>query len=227
MTNTKVMKRVAAAVAGIFVVAITVAASKPGNVTATATIFNGTPSYPLESDGSISASYSGDFTPTGSTAGTDYFQLNLELSKTRSVYLTLNPLDNNSAAAAPFQGPVSLPGAIIYSRCFTPTGYQDWTQIHPTTPDGNCALRVNFTYGHESYTLVMSPEFPGTGTAIVTCTKWSPSSNSCVAWTDVPNSSTTYANVAYLYNTTSGPATSGEVLVGSYSMTFSISVTNP
>ncbi len=34
-------------------------------------------------------------------------------------------------------------------------------------------MRVLFTYGDASYTLVMSPDTGGTGTAKVSCTNWS------------------------------------------------------
>lgn len=202
-----------------------VAASVPREVTVTATIdnyVNGTSTpYSLQSDGYPSATYSGDFTPTADTSGPNYFQLNLDLSKSRAVVLTLNPLDGSPAP--PFTGPLALPGSIVYSRCFTPSGgYQDWTQIQQATPDGNCSMRVNFTYERVNYSLVMSPEYPGTGTAIVTCTIWSTSANSCVAWTDVPNSNSANPNVALLLN-----KSNGESHVGFYSLSFNVTLTHP
>jgi hypothetical protein len=189
--------------------------------------YNGSTPYSLQSDGNSSAAYgntagvSSNLSPT-TGGGTDFYQWNLDLSNSsRAFYLTLNPVNGNSAAA-PFTGTVPFSG-VLHSRCFTSTGgYQDWTKIQPSYPDGNCAMRVNFTYGGASYSLVMSPDTSGTGTATVTCTNWSASSKSCVAWTDVPNSSSVNANVAYLYDTSNG-----QTYVGSYSLTFNISVTHP
>lgn len=201
-----------------------------GSYTVTATLYNdnGSTFYTLQSDGNTSAVYgnkggiSSNFSPT-TGGGTDYYQWNLDLSNSsRLFYVTLQPNDNASAAAAPFTGPVAFNG-VLHSRCFTASGgYQDWTRIQPGYPDGNCAMRVNFTYGGASYTLVMSPDTGGTGTATVSCTKWSTSSKSCVAWTDVPNPSAANPNVAYLYNTTNG-----QVYVGSYSLSFDVTLTNP
>ena len=84
-------------------------------------------------------------------------------------------------------------------------------------------MRVNFTYNNVNYILVMSPEpqYNGTGTATVTCTKWSTSANSCVAWTDVPNSSAANPNVAFLLN-----KSDGESYVGSYSLSFNVTLTH-
>lgn len=189
------------------------------DVTATIYNYNGITPYTLQSDGSSSATYSGDFTPSTHVVP-DYYQLDLMLSKSRSVVLTLSPL--NGSPAPPFTGPLALPGSILYSRCFTPSGgYQDWTQIQPSTPDGNCSMRVNFTYEGVNYILVMSPEYPGTGTATVTCTTWSSSAKSCVAWTDVPNSSAANPNVAFLLN-----KSNGETYVGSYSLSFNVTLTH-
>lgn len=167
-------------------------------------------------------SISSDLTPTAG-GGTDYFQWNLDLSKSSELfYVTLQPNDSASAAAAPFTGPLAFHG-VLHSRCFTSSGgYQDWTKIQPGYPDGNCAMRVNFSYNGATYTLVMSPDTAGTGTATVSCTNWSTSSKSCAAWNDVPNASAANSNVAYLYNTSGG-----QTYVGSYSLSFNVSVTHP
>lgn len=225
------MKRAALASTALLiaVVAVGAKAPKPPVYTGTLTIFNynGATPYTLQSDGNSSASYSVDFVDNGS--GT-YYQLNLDpVPQSRSILLTLTPV--NGSPAGPFAGPVAFSGSaadppILFSRCFTPGGtssYQDWTKIAPGTPDTNCAMRFNFNYNGVQYTLAMTPEYPGTGTATVSCTNWSAASNACVAWTDVPTTGVANANVAFLYS--KGKKT--DVLVGSYSMTFSMTVTHP
>lgn len=228
MTSSKLVMRVVVASVMLILAAVTAWAGGAFTVTATMYNFNGSTPYTLQSDGNTSAVYgdtkgsgvSSDLTPTAG-GGTDYFQWGLDLSKSSELfYVTLQPNDSASAAAAPFTGPVGFHG-VLYSRCFTSSeGYQDWTKIQPGFPDGNCAMRVNFTYNGASYTLVMSPDTPGTGAATVSCTNTS--SKSCVAWTDVPNSSAANAHVAYLYNTSNG-----QTYVGSYSLSFNVSATHP
>lgn len=207
------------------------ASAAGGSFTVTATMYNnnaGIP-YTLQSDGNPSTVYSNskgagvtsDLTPTAS--GTNYFQWDLDLSKSSELFfVTLQPNDSASAAAAPITGPVAFHG-VLHSRCFTSSGgYQDWTKIQPGYPDGDCAMRVLFTYGGASYALVMSPDTAGTGAATVSCTNWSTSSKSCVAWTDVPNPGAANPNVAYLYNTSHG-----QTYVGSYSLSFDVTLTHP
>ncbi len=193
--------------------------------TISATIFNQDSlgnAYALQSDGTSSALYKtgagvdSDLTPIKAINGTVYFQWDLDLShSSRSFYLTLSPLNGSPIV---FAGSMAFNGQ-LYSRCFTSSGgYQNWTLIQPQYPDTNCAMRVNFTYNGTGYSLVMSPEQTGTGTATVTCTNWSTSSKSCVAWTDVPTGGSN-ANVANLY--------SGSTLVGQYLLSFKITLTNP
>jgi hypothetical protein len=228
MKHSNLMKRVS--FTATVPLTVVVAAWAAGAFDVTASICNGsttpcngstsTTPYTLQSDGSTSATYAGDFTPSTHVVP-DYYQLDLSLDRSRSVLLTLNPLPDNPAG--PFTGPLALPGAILYSRCFTPSGgYQDWTQIQPATPDFNCSMRVNFTYNGVNYILVMSPEYRGTGTATVTCTNWSTSANSCIAWTDVPNSGAANPNVALLLN-----KSNGESPIGYYSLTFNVTLTHP
>jgi hypothetical protein len=197
---------------------IAVAASK---YTVTATMANGccdanNNAFTLQSDGGGSYSNQGtvlsQLTPSNGSA--NYYQWSLDLTNSsRSFYLTLNPISGpdlfgSPSASLPFNGQV-------YSRCFTPSlALQNWTQI--VTSDNNCAMRVNFTYQGVSYTLVMSPQYSGTGTATVTCMS---NSSPCSAWTDVPTPGITSANVANLYN--------GSNLIGQYYLSFSITLTHP
>lgn len=229
--KTRMLLPVRVMVALLAISGFAVLAFAAGSFTVTATMFNdnGSTPYTLQSDGNTSAVYSNGksvssyLSPSTGGGGTDYYQWNLDLSNSsRFFYVTLQPNDSASAAAAPFTGPVAFSG-VLRSRCFTSSGgYQDWTRIQTGYPDGNCSMRVLFTDGGVSYTLVMSPDVAGTGTATVSCTNWNTSSKSCVAWTDVPNSSAANPNVAFLYNTTSG-----QTYVGSYSLSFDVSLTHP
>lgn len=231
--KTRMLLPVRVAVALLAIPGLALVAFAASSYTVTATLYNnnsqGIP-YTLQSDGSPSAVYanskstgvSSDLTPTASA--TDYFQWNLDLSSSSELfYVTLIGNDSTSISNAPFTGPVGFHG-VLHSRCFTSSGgYQNWTMIQPGYPDGNCAMRVLFTYNDVSYTLVMSPDTSGTGAATVSCTSWSTSSQSCTAWTDVPNPGAAHPNVAYLYHSTSH----GQTYVGSYSLSFNVTLTHP
>jgi hypothetical protein len=218
MKNSK--SRVALGGAALLVAAVALG-SHNGPYTGTATFFNanGPTQYTLQSDGNNSASYSVTFSPTASEP--TYYQMDLDVGTSRSVRLTLVPIKSSPALF----GTMAFSGGTLYSRCFTPAGgtssYQSWPEI--TTSDGNCAMRVNFTYNDVDYTFVMSPEQPGTGTALVTCTE-TDASNACVAWTDVPNPGAANHNVAFLYEV---PKHGGDIYVGSYWMSFEVTVTHP
>jgi len=192
--------------------------------TVTATIYNddvNNNAFTLQSDGTTSAMYStgsgvgSELTPNVPGAGTLYYQWGLDLTNSpRSFYLTLSPLNGSPAV---FPGSLPFNGQ-LYSRCFTSSGgLQNWTQIQYA--DSNCAMRANFTYDGTGYSLVISPLYSGTGTATVTCTNWSISSKSCLAWTDVPTAGIANANVANLYN--------GATLVGQYFLSFNVTLTHP
>jgi hypothetical protein len=99
----------------------------------------------------------------------------------------------------------------------------NWTTIQPGYPDTNCAMRANFTYNDVAYTLVMSPEYPGTGTATVSCTNWNSKARACTAWNDVPTVGFPDSNVASLYSGSPGSQT----LIGTYALSFRIDVANP
>jgi hypothetical protein len=210
----------------ITVLGLAMAALAASKITVTATIYNFDASnnpFTLQSDGSTSAVYtpesgvSSNLTPNVAGAGVLYYQWSFDLSSSsRAYFLTLTPLSGSPpvfSGALPFNGQ-------LFSRCFTSSGgYQNWTQIQPEFPDASCAMRANFTYNGNGYSLVMSPTETGTGTATVNCTNWSTKANACVAWTDVPTANVTDANVANLY----GPGG----VVGQYFFSFNITFTHP
>jgi hypothetical protein len=214
---------------GLFVlVALAVAAWAAAMLNVTATINNYDPNnagYTLQSDGTISAVYSSGSGVTSNispNSGGGYYQWNLDLSSSsRSFVVTLTPVNGSPAgpfAQAAFNG-------VLHSRCFGTNSSTNvnWTTIQPGYPDSNCAMRVNFTYNGVAYTLVMSPDYPGTGTATVSCTRWSSKTKSCSSWTDVPTAGGANANVANLYAGSPGSQTN----IGSYALSFNIGVTNP
>lgn len=206
--------------------AVAIAALAASRYTVTATLYNtDAASNPLimQSDGASSAVYSSqsqgvdsELTPHVNGAGVLFYQWTFNLStSSRSVYLTLVPLDANSPQLFSGSQPFA---ANIYSRCFTSSGaLQNWTQIQYS--DNNCGMRVAFFYAGTSYQLLMSPDEPGSGTATVTCTNWSPSSNSCSAWTDVPTAGNPNSYVAHLYHQST--------LIGTYQLTFNLSLAHP
>ena len=96
------------------------------------------------------------------------------------------------------------------------------TSIAPGVSYGYCSLGVVFSTGGAGYRLVMSPKFPGTGLATVTC--FSASNGACNSWTIVPNMEAANPTVAHLYrNAKHG----GPILVGAYHNTYRIAVTTP
>jgi hypothetical protein len=121
--------------------------------------------------------------------------------------------------------------AQVATRCFNASN--NWVSIPLTIPAGTsnnrCSLRVDFTAANgTSYFFVMSPIYPGTGWSTVACTS-SISTDSCNAWTITPTPGNllpnpSLANVANLYTV----ANSGKLtLVGTYTMTFNIKLTQP
>jgi hypothetical protein len=155
--------------------------------------------------------------------GYNYDDWNLTLNgSTRGFYLTLNPV---SGAAGLPSGTSFYSGRMI-SRCYDPTGATtntySWFNITGANP--NCAMRLNFSYLGNGYTMVMSPIYPGTGKAEVYCNA-SGSSGSCADWTILPNLNAPSATIANLYSV---DAHNGkETLVGAYHLTFRIHVTYP
>jgi hypothetical protein len=144
---------------------------------------------------------------------------------TRGFYLTLNPVSGSGAAGLP-SGPTFYNGQLI-SRCFDPTGATtnvvSWFSISGANP--NCAMRVNFNYLGNGYSLVMSPYQAGTGRAEVYCNAHALSDGSCVDWTILPNLSVSNATIA---NLSSINARNGkETLIGAYYLTFRVHVTAP
>ena len=194
----------------------------------TGTMYNydatGTP-FTLQSDGSQSAVYSPSSTVSSflypnpscrTTCGTTAYEWVLDLTQSsRYVLLTLIPVNGS----APFSGAITFRN--LRSRCFDPSN-QVFSWLAIQTSDSNCAMRVNFTSGGVDYSLVMSPIEPGTGTATLTCTNWNGSV--CSAWTDVPSVGVANANVAHLYSAGKGGKTT---LVGSYELTFKVTLTHP
>lgn len=197
----------------------------------TGTIYNydaNNNAYQLQGDSTPSATYapkgsiSSALTPS-SGSGTLRYEWRLDLqNSSRSFYVTLNSLDGSTP---PFVGPLAFNGALL-PRCFDSSGANvDWTTIRPGYPDGTCAMRIQFIYNGTQYALVMSPEFAGTGTAMVSCTNWSTAANSCVAWSEVPNSAAPNAYVADLI-IPNGGGNNIPTILGKYALNFSVAVTH-
>jgi hypothetical protein len=153
----------------------------------------------VQSDDSVagSAVYSGA-SGVVSQIDSGYVDWNLDLRNTnRGFLLTLVTTGGGSVPGLP-SGPTFYTGRIV-SRCYTPSGGTtavSWFGI-TTIDDTNCAMRVNFTWSSNSYTLVMSPGYAGTGLASVHCN--GVVGSSCADWTVSPNANTPNAGVANLY----------------------------
>lgn len=214
----------------ILVLMLTVAAQKTSaGYNMTATLYNydaaNTP-FAFQSDGTASAVYSPSSSllsyaypdPSCRNCGVTGYEWAFDLTQSsRSFLLTLTPV--NGSPAGPFSGTRAFSGE-VRSRCFDP-GNNVFSWLAIQTSDTNCAMRVNFTYQNASYSLVMGPIEPGTGTATVACTSWNGSA--CSAWTDVPTAGVANANVAHLY--LSGKR--GSTLIGSYALSFNVTLTRP
>ena len=119
----------------------------------------------------------------------------------------------------------------VATRCFNASN--SWVSIPLTIPantsNNRCSLRFNFTAANGTgYFYVMSPIYAGTGWSTVACIA-SSSTDSCTAWTITPTPGNllpnpSLADVANLYIVgKSGKLT----LVGTYKMTFNITLTRP
>jgi len=119
----------------------------------------------------------------------------------------------------------------VATRCFNASN--SWVSIPLTIPantsNNRCSLRFNFTAANGTgYFFVMSPSYAGTGWSTVACVA-SSATDGCTAWTITPTPGNllpnpSLANVANLY--TVGKA--GRLtLVGTYKMTFNITLTHP
>lgn len=86
-----------------------------------------------------------------------------------------------------------------YSQCFDqndlPIGI---LLMSAGTSNTNCSFGVDFSYGATKYKLVMSPKFPGTGRATVTCN--AAANGNCTNWTIAPSDAVDNAGVANLYH---------------------------
>ena len=86
-----------------------------------------------------------------------------------------------------------------YSQCFdqndVPTSILVMTA---GASNANCSFGVDFSYGATKYKLVMSPKFPGTGRATVTCN--AASNGDCTDWTIAPSDAVNNAGVTNLYH---------------------------
>jgi len=151
------------------------------------------------------------------------WSLHLEDSATRWISLTLNRLSGSGPT-----GVYPLHARVI-SRCFDPTGQTQDTVGLPsiTTANPNCSMHINFTVAGSDYGLIMSPYYQDTGRATVYCN--TVSGGQCVNWSIVPN--LTQDSVINPNPLVADPFLKGRAgkltLVGTYSLTYRIGVTQP
>lgn len=150
------------------------------------------------------------------TGNTDW---NLDLRSSNRAFLLTAITTSGAPVPGLPAGPILYSGRIV-SRCYAPTGGTTAYSWFNVTDDRNCAMRVNFTSGGSTYTMVMSPGYAGTGTASVHCNAFGESS--CVDWTVTPNPNAANAGVANLYVITKSGS---ERFVAACRLTFRMHVT--
>jgi hypothetical protein len=145
------------------------------------------------------------------------WQLYIGNQTLRTIYLTL------ASQGIPAPDGYYSANVELFSQCFDASGNQiPLMSIAPGVTYGNCSLGVDFSYSGTKYKLAMSPKFPGTGLAAVTC--YSASNGSCNSWTIVPNVAAANATVANLYQF----GRRGDLVYsGTYHNTYRIAVTVP
>lgn len=121
------------------------------------------------------------------------WQLYLGNQTSRTLYLVL--------ASQGIPAPDGFYSASIeaYSQCFDqndlPLGILSMTA---GASNANCSFGVDYSYGATKYKLVMSPKFPGTGRATVTCN--AAANGNCTNWTIEPSDAVDNAGIANLYH---------------------------
>lgn len=86
----------------------------------------------------------------------------------------------------------------VFSQCFDQNGADvGILAMTAGSSNGNCSFGLDFTSGRTKYQLVMRPNAPGTGRALVTCL--TAANGSCTSWTIVSNPNADNAGVANLY----------------------------
>lgn len=121
------------------------------------------------------------------------WQLYLGNQTSRTLYLVL------ASQGIPAADGLYSASVEAYSQCFDqndlPLAILGMTAGASNT---NCSFGVDFSYGATKYKLVMSPKFPGTGRATVTCN--AAANGNCTDWTIAPSDAVNNAGVANLYH---------------------------
>lgn len=142
------------------------------------------------------------------------WQLYLGNQTSRTLYLVLAS-QGISAADGLYSASVEA-----YSQCFDqndlPIGI---LVMNAGASNTNCSFGVDFSYSATKYKLVMSPKFPGTGRATVTCN--AAANGNCTNWTIAPSDAVDNAGVANLYHYGKN---GGLVFDGVYQNSFAVNV---
>lgn len=174
----------------------------------------------LRSDANPSASYSAADSGVSSQVYNSDWDLDLRQQTNRTVWLSFSEPVMGSAVA-PL--PSAYYNARVISRCFDAgNNIKRFSAVLPGTTNNQCSLRVLVTDANTHYVFVMSPTYPGTGWANVSCTAGDVS-GACVNWTIVPNTDSASPNptVANLYRV---GRNGSENFVGSYHNRYRIDV---
>jgi hypothetical protein len=176
--------------------------SAPSSVNVTTTIYDtdGAGAALLtRSDGAGSATYTSTSRATSIIIGDNSWQIYLGSQSARTVYLVLQ------SQGIPIPDGYYSSNVEVYSQCFDASGAPASLLVMAAgTSNHNCSFGVDFSSGSTKYKLVMSPKFPGTGHAVVTCVAGTAAS--CTSWTIAPDASLPDAGVANLYHFAKNPS---------------------
>jgi hypothetical protein len=110
----------------------------------------------------------------------------------------------------------------VYARCADANDVaQSLLSMAGGDSNANCTFGLDFAYARTKYKLVMGPQYPGTGRALVQCT--SAPGVACSAWTVTSAPSVSNAGVANLFRF----ANNGSLVsAGTFHNSYSISLTS-
>lgn len=162
--------------------------------------------YDADASGSLLLTRSDDYNAAGSASYTNVNSVSSHVSSDGSWILYLGSQSVRTAyLVLGGQGMTGIPDGYywrnveIYSRCFDQNNLQvSIVAMGAGASNGNCSFGVDFYSGSTKYKLAMSPNYAGTGRALVTCTA-ATTAGACTNWTIAPNANAVNTGVANLY----------------------------
>ncbi len=165
-------------------------------------------------NGSTSATYTAVNNITSHIGADGGWQLYLGSQSARTVRLTL------ASQGIPVPDGSYSSNVEVYTGCYNAANAQvSLLTMAVGAVNGNCSFGVDFSSGQTKHKLVMSPNWTGTGRAMVTCN--SAAGTSCTNWTIAVNTGVANAGVANLFHYAKNGSL---VLDGVYHNSYSVNV---